>query len=100
MSPNHDLPDVYSAHEIARAANVRRRTWDLRRRGADSAGRGPVLHFADAVSRSIRWVMPDLFQPAPGVRREPAPCPRRTLHAAILAGIVLISTMGWPGRRP
>jgi TonB family protein len=98
MSPNHDLPDVYSAREIACAAGVRAR--DVRTlvaAGLIQPVAGRFFTSADAVFavRSLSDAR-TLFQPAAGVRREPG-LPfalAGTLHAAMLAGIVLISTMG------
>ena len=109
MNVTPDLPDVYSVREIAGAAGVRPR--DVRVLVA--AG---LIHpvgdrfFAagDAVFavRSLAQPSPaasagqagdrTLFRPAVGLRREPALpiAVSGTLHAAMLAGLVLMTTMG------
>jgi protein TonB len=98
MNSSHDLPDVYSASEIARAAGVRTR--DVRTLVAAGliqpvAGRFFTTPDAVFAVRSLAGDARTLFRPVPGVRREPG-LPfalAGTLHAAMLAGLVLISTM-------
>jgi periplasmic protein TonB len=100
-----ELPDVYSAAEIARAAGVRAR--DVRDLAASGAIQpvvpdGRFFAEADAVFavRSLRGYAPiverPLFRPVHGVRREPAVplAVSGTLHAAMVAGIALLTTMG------
>ena len=102
MTVSADLPDVYSAREIARAAGVCPR--DVR----DLAAAGliqPIGHRffsqADAAFavRSLSGYAAagdrTLFRPLTGVRREPGMpfALAGTLHVAILAGLVL-TTLG------
>ncbi len=101
MAASPDLPDVYSAREIARAAGVR--PGDVR----DLAAAGLIQPIgdgffsqADAIF-AVRSLAPrsagdhTLFRPAGGMRREPGlPLALAgTLHAAMLAGLVL-TTLG------
>ncbi len=103
MTVSPDLPDVYTAREIARAADVRRR--DVRNLAAAGmiqpiAGRFftqasaifAVRSLADASIAGDRT----LFRPVAGVRREPGlPIALAgTLHAVMLAGLVLMTTLG------
>ncbi|HMC75656.1 MAG TPA: energy transducer TonB [Vicinamibacterales bacterium] len=104
MNASPDLPDVYSVREIARAAGVRPRDVDeLAATGLIQplVGRGRFFTSADAIF-AVRSLATDpdfggrpLFRPTPGVQREPAlPLALAgTLHAAMLAAIVLM-TMG------
>jgi periplasmic protein TonB len=103
MSPNPDLPDVYSAPEIARAAGVR--TQDVRTLVTAGlihplADRFFTAEDAVFAVRSLSGYASagdrTLFRPVPGVRREPGlPLALAgTLHAAMLAGLVLVTTMG------
>jgi TonB family protein len=102
MMPSPGLPDVYSAREIARAAGVRPR--DVRTlvaAGMIQPVRGRFFAASDAVF-AVRSLAPNtgadrpLFRPASGFRREPGlPIALAgTLHAAIVAGLVLITTVG------
>ena len=99
MSPDPDLPDVYSAREIACAAGVR--TGDVRAlvaAGLIQPVAGRFFTAADAIFavRSLAGDARTLFRPVPAVRREPG-LPfalAGTLHAAMLAGLVLVTTMG------
>lgn len=103
MNPNPELPDVYSAREIARAAGVRPRdVRNLVAAGLIHPIGGRFFTAADAIF-AVHSLAGDahagdrtLFRPAPGVRREPAlPIALAgSLHAAMLAGIVLMTTMG------
>jgi protein TonB len=103
MTTSPDLPDVYSAREIARAAGVRARDVDeLAAAGLIQPIGGRFFTSDDAVF-AVRSLAADpafgarsLFRPTPGVQREPAMplALAGTLHAAILAGIVLMTTMG------
>jgi TonB family protein len=103
MNASSDLPDVYSAREIARAARVRPR--DVR----DLAAAGQIQPIgdrffsqADAIlavrSLSGYEVAGDrtLFRQGPGLRREPGlPIALAgTLHAGMLAALVLVTTAG------
>src|SRR5438132_1480836 len=107
MLASPDLPDVYSAREIARAAGVRTR--DVRRlvaAGLIQPVAGTFFDQTDAIFavRSLAQPSPSarqaedraLFRPAVGLRREPAlPLALTgTLHAAMLAGLVLMTTFG------
>jgi protein TonB len=103
MSTSPDLPDVYSAREIARAAGVRTRdVRALAAAGLIAPVAGRFFAEADAVFavRSLAGNAPagdrTLFRPAAGLRREPAlPLALTgTLHAAMLAGLVLMTTVG------
>ena len=103
MNATPELPDVYSAREIARAAGVRPR--DVRVLAAGGLIEPIGARFftkADAVFavRSLTGHAPardrTLFRPVPGLRREPAMpiALAGTLHAAMLAGLVLMTTLG------
>jgi protein TonB len=98
MTASPDLPDVYSAREIARAAGVRLR--DVRALVAAGLIQ-PVtgqLFAQDAAVFAVRSLgdARSLFKPAPGLRREPAMplALAGTLHAGMLAAVVLMTTMG------
>jgi len=101
LSPN--LPDVYTAREIARVAGVRPRdVRDLVTAGLIQPVGGRFFTATDAVF-AVRSLAGDaaagdrpLFRPVAGVRREPGlPIALAgTLHAAMLAGIVLMTTVG------
>ncbi len=99
MNVSPDLPDVYSAPEIARAAGVRPRgVRDLARAGLIQPVGGRFFTPADAVFavRSLAGDGKTLFRPPVGLRREPG-LPivlAGSLHAAILAGLVLMTTLG------
>lgn len=109
MNASPDLPDVYAAREIARAAGVRPRdVCDLVAAGLIQPIGGRFFSAADAVFavRSLAQPSPEasagqagdraLFRPVAGLRREPGlPIALAgTLHAAMLAGLVLMTTMG------
>jgi TonB family protein len=103
MSASPDLPDVYSAREIARAAGVRPRdVRDLAAAGLIQPIGDRFFSQADAVFavRSLAGFETagdrTLFRPAPGVRREPGlPIALAgTLHAAMLAAVALLTTAG------
>lgn len=98
-----DLPDVYSAREIARAADVRTRdVRDLVAAGLIQPVRGQFFTTSDAVFavRSLTGYPGTgdrpLFRPVNRVRREPGlPIALSgTLHAAMFAGLVLLTTVG------
>ena len=108
MITSPELPQVYSAREIARAAGVR--TGDVRRlagSGAISAlegGRFFAPAQAVAAVRLLRGLQPGhrparelpLFRSSPGVRRQPAiPLALSgTLHAGLLALVALVTSLG------
>lgn len=97
MTASPDLPDVYSEREIARAAGVRPR--DVRRLVAAGLVRpvaGQFFTSADAVFAVRSLGDRTLFRPAVGMRREPGlPLALAgTLHAGMLAAVVLMTTMG------
>jgi periplasmic protein TonB len=103
MNVTSDLPDVYSAREIARAAGVRPRdVRDLAAAGLIQPAGDRFFCQADAIFavRSLAGyaVACDrtLFRPVPGFRREPGlPIALAgTLHAGMLAALVLITTAG------
>jgi TonB family protein len=99
MKISPDLPDVYSVREIARAAGVRPRdVRDLVAAGLIQPLAGRFFTAPDAVFavRSLAGNGRLLFGPAAGLRREPAlPIAlTSTLHAAMLAALVLMTTMG------
>jgi protein TonB len=103
MTASPDLPDVYTAREIARAAGVR--PGDVRAFAAagllEPVG-GRFFTTTDAVFavRSLAAYPAagdrTLFRPAQGFRREPGlPIALAgTLHAALLGGLVLVATLG------
>lgn len=103
MNASPDLLDVYSAREIARAAGVRPRdVRELAAAGLIQPMPGRFFSEPDAVFavRSLAGygVAGDrtLFRPLSRVRREPA-LPMAlagTLHAAMLAALVLVTTAG------
>jgi periplasmic protein TonB len=103
MTASPDLPDVFSAGEIARAAGVRPRdVRDLASSGVIQPINGRFFTAPDAVFavRSLTGQASaaerTLFRPAAGVRREPG-LPfalAGTLHAAMLAGLVFVATLG------
>lgn len=100
MNATPELPDVYSPREIARAAGVRPR--DVHALAA--AGLiTPVAHGFFTTHDAVQAVRSlaahgdrPLFRPVGGLRREPAVplAVAGTLHAAMLAAIVLVTTMG------
>jgi protein TonB len=105
MHTPQELPDVYSAAEIARAAGVGvREVGELTASAAiqpvASDGRFFTEDEAVFAVRSLRGHAPiterPLFRPVHGVRREPAlPLALSgTLHAALAAGLVLLATLG------
>jgi outer membrane biosynthesis protein TonB len=102
MSTRPDLPDVFSADEIARAAGVRPRdVRDLAASGLIQPVSGRFFSPADAVFavRSLSALASPadrtIFRPVAGLQREPGlPIALAgTLHAAMLAGLVL-ATLG------
>lgn len=99
MKASPDLPDVYSVREIARAAGVRPRdVHDLVAAGLIQPLAGRFFAAPDAVFavRSLAGNGRLLFRPSAGLRREPGlPIAlTSTLHAAMLAALVLLTTMG------
>jgi protein TonB len=105
MPTAEELPDVYSAAEIARAAGVRPRdVEDLTASGAIQPvvpdGRFFTIDEAVFAVRSLRGQAPvserPLFRPARGVRREPVLplAAAGTLHVALAAGLILLATLG------
>ena len=100
MNGHSELSDVFSAGEIARAAGVRVR--DVRELAA--AGFQPIGRFyeADAAVLAVRTLRGStgadrsLFRPAAGLRRQPGVplAVSGTLHAALAAGFVLLTTLG------
>jgi TonB family protein len=103
MAASPDLPDVYSAREIARAAGVRRGdVHDFVSAGLVQPVSGRFFTRKDAVFavRSLAGyaVTGDrtLFRPVSGIGREPAlPIALAgSLHAVMLAGLVLMTTLG------
>jgi periplasmic protein TonB len=102
MSARPDLPDVFSADEIARAAGVRPRdVRDLAASGIIQPVSGRFFSPADAVFavRSLSALASPadrtIFRPVAGLQREPGLpiAVAGTLHAAMLAGLVL-ATLG------
>jgi len=103
MTPSPELPDVFSADEIARAAGVRPQdVRDLAASGIVLPVSGQFFSATDAVFavRSLSALASpedrSIFRPIAGLRREPG-LPfalAGTLHAAMLAGLVLITTLG------
>jgi len=103
MQTTPALPDVFSAAEIARVAGVRTAdVLDLGRTGAIAPVHAGFFSAEDAV-RAVHTLQGKataaerpLFRPASGVRREPGlPLALSgTLHAAIAAGLVLLTTLG------
>lgn len=95
--------EVYSAAEIARVAGVRPRdVLDLAASGLVQPVGGRFFSSADAVA-AVRTLKGQptlterpLFRTAHGVRREPGMplAVSSTLHAAIAAGFVLLTTLG------
>lgn len=103
MNTSPELPDVYSAREIARAGGVRPRdVRDLAAAGLIQPIGGRFFSEADAIfalrSLAAYGVAGDrtLFRPVPGLRREPGlPLALAgSLHAAMLAALVLVTTAG------
>jgi len=99
------LPDVYTAAEIARAAAVRvRDVRDLVASGAIQPvvpdGRFFTANDAAFAVRSLRGEAPvaerPLFSPGRGIRREPAMplAVSSSLHAAMVLGIAFLTTLG------
>ena len=98
-----ELPDVFSAAEIARVAGVRPEdVLDVASTGAIAPLAGKFFSAADAVLavQLLQGRAPvvdrGLFRAAQGVRREPGlPIALSgTLHAVIAAGLVLITSIG------
>src|SRR4051812_23322319 len=100
-----ELPDVFSAAEIARAAGVGVR--DVRDLAASGAiqpavpgGRFYAAGEAVFAVRSLRGQAPAaeraLFRPVHGVRREPGLplAVSGALHVALAAGLILLATLG------
>lgn len=103
MTSTSDVPDVFSADEIARAAGVRPRyVRDLAASGMITPLEGRFFAAADAVfavrslSASVAPEDRSIFRPVPGLSREPGlPIALTgTLHAAMLAGLILVTTFG------
>jgi protein TonB len=99
MTVSPDLPDVYSEREIARAAGVRPRdVRELVTAGLIQPVSGRFFAASDAVFavRSLTGYDRALFRRTTALRREPAMplALAGTLHAGMLAGIVLMTTMG------
>ena len=103
MHVSSELPDVFSAAEIARVAGVRPRdVHDLAAAGLVQPIAGRFFSSADAIVavRTLKGqpVLGDrpLFRPAAGLRREPGLplAVSGTLHAALAAGLVLLTTLG------
>src|SRR5258708_28720607 len=103
MTASPDLPDVYTAREIARAAGVRRRdVRDLAATGLIQPIGGRFFTSADAVF-AVRSLAGSagagdrpLFRPPASLRRAPG-LPfalARAFHAALLAGLRLMATLG------
>jgi TonB family protein len=103
MTPSPDLPDVYTAREIGRAAGVRPRdVRDFAATGLIQPIGGRFFSSTDAVfavrslaGHALAGERP-LFRPVASLRREPGlPIALAgTLHAAMLAGLVLMTTIG------
>jgi periplasmic protein TonB len=109
VNPSPDLPDVYSAREVACAAGVRPRdVRDLASTGLIQPIGRRFFSQADAIFavRSLAGyeIAGDrtLFRPVPRVRREPAlPIALAgTLHAAMFGALVLITTAGMAKPQP
>src|SRR4051812_46183160 len=103
MTVSQDLPHVFSAAEIARVAGVRPRdVMDLAAAGTIAPLCGRFFSAEDAVLavQSLQGGAPvferPLFRPSHLVRREPGLplAVSGTLHAALAAGLVLLTTMG------
>jgi TonB family protein len=103
MNASPELPDVYSAAEIARVAGVRTRdVLDLAASGVVQPFGGRFFSSTDAVIavRTLKghpaWVERPLFRAPAGLRREPGMplALSGTLHAAMAAGLVLLTTLG------
>ena len=103
MTESPQLPEVFSAGEIARVAGVRPRdVYHLAASGLVQPVGGKFFSAADAAAavRALRGqavvVERPLFRPAGGVRREPGlPIALSgTLHAAMVAGFVLVTSLG------
>ena len=105
MSTTSELPDVYSAAEIARAAGVRPAdVRNLARVGLIQPLTPPddFSYFtAENAVTAVRALAGDgrerpLFRPASGVRREPGMplAVSGTLHAGMLAAIALLTSLG------
>lgn len=101
MKSHSELTDVYSTGEIARAAGVRVR--DVRQLVAAGTiqpiGRFFAAESAVLAVRTLRGVAEadrPLFRPASGFRRQPGVplAVSGTLHAAVAAGFVLLTTLG------
>jgi TonB family protein len=98
MNADSELPHVYTAGEIARAAGVRvRDVRDLVDAGTiEPIGRFFAVDAAVLAVRVLRGVVePDrtLFRPAPGFRRQPGVplALSGTLHAGFVAAFVLLT---------
>jgi protein TonB len=97
-----ELPDVYSAREIAQAAGVRpREVRDLEAAGIVRSLDGRFFASAEAVSAvrtlgAAAGAERPLFRPTGGMHREPGfPLVLSgTLHAAMFGGLVLMTTLG------
>jgi TonB family protein len=103
MTVSTELPDVFSAAEIARVAGVRPRdVMDVAATGAIAPLAGTFFSAADAVlavhllQGRAPIIERTLFRGAHGVRREPGlPIALSgTLHAALAAGLVLMTSIG------
>ena len=103
MTESSPLPQVFSAHEIARVAGVRPRdVHDLATTGLVQPLGGRFFSSADAVIavRALQGhavvVERPLFRPAGGVRREPGlPIAlSSTLHGVMVTAFVLLTSVG------
>jgi protein TonB len=104
MSSNiRAVPDVFTAREIARAAGVSPREVRALILSAEvETIDGRFVAAADAVRalRQLRGCAPDagrgLFRPPAGTKRSPARAfaASGALHAALLVGLVVLTTMG------
>lgn len=103
MTESPQLPEVFTAAEIARVAGVRPRdVRDFAASGLVQPIGGKFFSSAEAVIavRALRGqgiaVERPLFRPITGVRREPGlPIALSgTMHAALIAGFVMVTSLG------
>lgn len=109
MPADRAAPDVFSAREIARAAGVSvRQVRELIDSGAidSTEARGLFMGPRDAV-RAVRLLggalaPGDLFRPGPAAGRSggKALAASGALHATVLAGLILVTTMGLSSAPP
>lgn len=109
MPADRAAPDVFSAREIARAAGVSvRQVRELIDSGSidSTEARGLFMGPRDAV-RAVRLLggalaPGDLFRPGPaaGRSRGKALAASGALHATVLAGLILVTTMGLSSAPP